>query len=64
MLKELRKEISIVLVTNLVQQARRLANRTAFFLGGECVEINDTEEMFTGEVKDTRTREYVEGRFG
>ena len=63
-LKELRKEISIVLVTNLVQQARRLANRTAFFLGGECVEINDTEEMFTGEVKDTRTREYVEGRFG
>ncbi|MEC7900441.1 MAG: phosphate ABC transporter ATP-binding protein [Acidobacteriota bacterium] len=64
MLKGLREEISIVLVTNLVQQARRLANRTAFFLGGECVEINDTEEMFTGEVKDRRTREYVEGRFG
>jgi len=64
MLKELRKEISIVLVTNLVQQARRLADRTAFFLGGECVEINETEEMFTGEVKDRRTREYVEGRFG
>lgn len=63
-LKELRKEMTIVLVTNLVQQARRLAGRTAFFLMGECVEINDTEEMFTGTVKDPRTREYVEGRFG
>ena len=63
-LKELREEISIILVTNLVQQARRLADRTAFFLMGECVEINDTEELFTGTVKDRRTREYVEGRFG
>ena len=63
-LKELRTEMTIVLVTNLVQQARRLATRTAFFLTGECVEINDTEEMFTGAVKDPRTREYVEGRFG
>ena len=63
-LKELREEISIVLSTNLVQQARRLANRTAFFLAGECVEINDTEEMFSGTVSDTRTREYLEGRFG
>lgn len=63
-LKELRQEISIILVTNLVQQARRLADRTAFFLMGECVEINETEEMFTGTVKDQRTREYVEGRFG
>jgi len=63
-LKELRQEMTIVLVTNLVQQARRLAGRTAFFLMGECVEINDTEEMFTGTVKDQRTREYVEGRFG
>jgi len=63
-LKELRREMTIVLVTNLVQQARRLATRTAFFLMGECVEINDTEAMFTGTVKDPRTREYVEGRFG
>ena len=38
-LKELKKEITIVLVTNLVQQARRLADRTAFFLMGECVEV-------------------------
>jgi phosphate transport system ATP-binding protein len=52
------------LVTNLVQQARRLADRTAFFLMGECVEVAETEQMFTGEVADERTRQYVEGRFG
>jgi phosphate transport system ATP-binding protein len=63
-LKELRGEMTVVLVTNLVQQARRLAHRTAFFLNGELVEVGDTEEFFTGEVKDTRTREYVEGKFG
>ncbi|MGD8617873.1 MAG: phosphate ABC transporter ATP-binding protein [Gammaproteobacteria bacterium] len=63
-LKELKHEMTIILVTNLVQQARRLAGRTAFFLNGECVEIGNTEELFTGEVKDTRTRDYVEGRFG
>jgi phosphate transport system ATP-binding protein len=63
-LKELKHEMTIILVTNLVQQARRLASRTAFFLNGECVEIGNTEDLFTGEVKDTRTRDYVEGRFG
>jgi phosphate transport system ATP-binding protein len=63
-LKELKHEMTIILVTNLVQQARRLASRTAFFLNGECVEIGETEDLFTGEVKDTRTRDYVEGRFG
>jgi phosphate transport system ATP-binding protein len=63
-LKELKQEMTIILVTNLVQQARRLAARTAFFLNGECVEIGATEDLFTGEVKDPRTRDYVEGRFG
>ena len=63
-LKELRQEMTIILVTNLVQQARRLADRTAFFLGGQCVEIGVTEDLFTGEVQDQRTRDYVEGRFG
>ena len=63
-LKELKHEMTIVLVTNLVQQARRLADRTAFFLTGEMVEVAETEELFTGEVKDQRTRDYVEGRFG
>ena len=63
-LVELKEELTIVLVTNLVQQARRLADRTAFFLSGECVEVAPTEELFTGTVKDQRTRDYVEGRFG
>jgi len=63
-LKELKPEMSIILVTNLVQQARRLADRTAFFLDGECVEIGNTEEMFAGQVKDSRTTDYIEGRFG
>ena len=63
-LKELKQEVTIILVTNLVQQARRLADRTAFFLGGECVEVGDTETLFTGDVQDSRTSDYVEGRFG
>ena len=63
-LKELKNETTIILVTNLVQQARRLAARTAFFHDGACVEVERTEEMFTGTVKDQRTRDYVEGRFG
>lgn len=63
-LKELKKEMNIILVTNLVQQARRLADRTAFFLEGECIEIGDTETMFSGQVKDSRTTDYIEGRFG
>ena len=63
-LKELKSEVTIILVTNLVQQARRLADRTAFFLGGRCVEVGETEQLFTGEVSDQRTRDYVEGRFG
>ena len=63
-LKELKNEVTIILVTNLVQQARRLADRTAFFLDGECLDVADTETLFTGEVSDERTRHYVEGRFG
>ena len=63
-LKELKAEVTIVLVTNLVQQARRLADRTAFFLSGELVEVAQTEELFEGEVKDPRSRAYVEGHFG
>lgn len=63
-LKDLKKEITIILVTNLVQQARRLADRTAFFLNGDCIEVGETEALFTGNVQDQRTRDYIEGRFG
>ena len=63
-LKELKPEITIILVTNLVQQASRLADRTAFFLSGQCVEIGQTGDLFNGNVTDERTRDYIEGRFG
>ena len=63
-LKQLKSEITIILVTNLVQQARRLADRTAFFLDGKCLDVAMTEDLFTGDVSDQRTRDYVEGRFG
>ena len=63
-LDELRQEMTIVLVTNLIQQARRLADRTAFFLSGECVEVGETEALFSGEAQDSRTDDYLRGRFG
>jgi phosphate transport system ATP-binding protein len=63
-LDKLKSELTIVLVTNLVQQARRLADRVAFFLSGECIELRPTEEIFTADDRDPRTRDYVEGRFG
>ena len=63
-LKELKSEMTIILVTNLVQQARRLADRTAFFLEGRCVEIGDTEDLFTGSAKEQSTLDYIEGKFG
>ncbi len=46
-LKELRREMTIVLVTNLTQQARRLADRTMFLLDGELVELDRTEVIFS-----------------
>lgn len=63
-LKELRQEMTIILVTNLVQQARRLADRTMFMLNGEVVEIGDTEPMFSGNAKQAKTNAFLSGDFG
>jgi phosphate transport system ATP-binding protein len=63
-LKELRREITIILVTNLTQQARRLSNRTMFLWNGEIIELDATEVIFSGEARDERTRGYVRGVFG
>jgi len=63
-LKELKKEMTILLVTNLVQQAERLADRTALFLNGSLIEIGETEQLFEGVTQDQRTKDYLEGRFG
>jgi phosphate transport system ATP-binding protein len=62
-LKELKAEMTVILVTNLVQQARRLADRTAFLLGGRLIEVGETEQLFTS-ASNPSTRDYLEGRFG
>jgi len=62
-LRELKNEMTIVLVTNLVQQARRLADRTAFFSEGRLVEAGETEALFTA-AKVPLTERYVRGDFG
>jgi len=63
-LKELRSEITIILVTNLTQQARRLADRTMFLWNGDIVELDSNEVIFSDNPKDRRTYEYVNGIFG
>jgi len=63
-LKELRSEMTIILVTNLTQQARRLADRTMFLFNGELVEVDRTEVIFSDHPADPRTQEYVNGIFG
>jgi phosphate transport system ATP-binding protein len=63
-LKELKSQVTIILVTNLVQQARRLANRTAFFLNGEMVEIDRTDVIFSDSPANKKTYDYVNGIFG
>ncbi len=63
-LKELRKEMTIILVTNLTQQARRLANRTMFLWNGEIVEVDGNDVMFSENPRNRKTYEYVNGIFG
>ncbi|HOY57451.1 MAG TPA: phosphate ABC transporter ATP-binding protein [Verrucomicrobiota bacterium] len=63
-LEELRARVTIVLVTNLTQQARRLADRTMFLWNGDIVEVADTEVIFGDTPRDRRTFEYVNGVFG
>jgi phosphate transport system ATP-binding protein len=63
-LKKLRSQITIILVTNLTQQARRLADRTMFLWNGEVIELDRNEVIFSGQPADRRTYEYVNGIFG
>lgn len=62
-LRELKNEMTIVLVTNLVQQARRLADRTAFVSDSRLIEVNETETIFTRPA-NRLTERYVNGDFG
>ncbi|MGC8742720.1 MAG: phosphate ABC transporter ATP-binding protein [Verrucomicrobiia bacterium] len=63
-LKEMRSRMTIILVTNLVQQARRLADRTMFLWNGEIVELDSTDVIFSERAKNKKTYEYVHGIFG
>jgi len=63
-LRELRKEMTIILVTNLTQQARRLADRTLFLWNGEIIELDTSEVIFGEHPRDRRTYGYVMGIFG
>lgn len=59
----LKKKYTIVLVTNNTKQAARVADRTAFFLMGELIEMDATDKIFTAP-EDQRTNDYITGRFG
>lgn len=60
---ELKKQYTIVIVTHNMQQAARISDKTAFFLLGEMVEMDDTDKLFSMPT-DSRTEDYITGRFG
>jgi phosphate ABC transporter, ATP-binding protein len=60
---DLKEKYTIVIVTHNMQQAARISDKTAFFLMGEVVEYNKTDDMFSAP-KDKRTEDYITGRFG
>lgn len=59
----LKKEYTVIIVTHNMQQAGRISDYTAFFLTGEVVEFNKTEDIFY-KPRDKRTEDYITGRFG
>lgn len=63
LMNQLRKEYTVVIVTHNMQQAARISDRTAFFLLGELIEFNTTDEIFSMP-KSKKTEEYITGRFG
>ena len=63
LIDELKQRVTIVIVTHNMQQAARVADRTAFMLSGKLVEVGPTQEIFTTP-SDPRTEEYVTGKFG
>ena len=60
---ELRTDMTIVIVTHNMQQAARVSDFTAFFLNGELIEMDETNQIFTTP-NDERTEAYITGRFG
>jgi phosphate transport system ATP-binding protein len=62
-LQEIKLNLAIILVTNNVKQAARASDRTAFFLFGEMIEVQKTENLFTTPL-EKKTADYISGRFG
>ncbi len=60
---ELKKDYTIIIVTHNMQQAGRISDKTAFFLTGEVIEYDDTEQIFNFP-KNKKTEDYITGRFG
>jgi phosphate transport system ATP-binding protein len=60
---ELKRQLTIVIVTHNLQQAARISDRTAFFYLGKLVEMDDTQKLFTSP-RQERTEAYITGRFG
>ena len=63
LMEDLKKELTIVIVTHNMQQAARVSDDTAFFLVGEVIEFNHTDDIFA-RPQDKRTEDYITGRFG
>lgn len=63
-LKELQNHLTIVMVTNVINQAKRLGNRTAMMLEGHLIDLDDNSKIFAGPLRDQRTWDYIEGIFG
>ncbi|MDY0364063.1 MAG: phosphate ABC transporter ATP-binding protein PstB [Bacilli bacterium] len=63
LINNLKKDYTIIIVTHNMQQATRIADKTAFFLSGELVEYDKTENIFS-KPQDIRTEKYITGRFG
>jgi phosphate transport system ATP-binding protein len=63
LIKELKKNYTVIIVTHNMQQAARVSDQTAFFYMGRLVEMGPTEEIFTRPKKD-QTEQYITGRFG
>ena len=63
MLKNLSKNYTIIIVTHNLAQAKRIADKTAFFFDGELVEYEDTEKIFSNP-RDEKTKKYINGIFG
>jgi phosphate transport system ATP-binding protein len=63
LLYELKRDLTIVIVTHNLQQAARVSDTTAFFYLGQLIEVGVTDRMFTSPVNE-RTEAYITGRFG